>query len=338
MKRLSITIAAAVWAAALAWSSHAWAGEEAPLPDMGNTASTSPAQDKLAEDAVCTRCHDEYEDKPILAIYQTPHGQRGDGRTPACQDCHGSSTAHVKNPDKLDPRPLPEVVFGTRLKEVNASAPDTQNQSCLTCHDAGERANWPGSQHQSHDLACSNCHTVHAASDPILDKIAQPAVCESCHKSQRAQMHRISAHPVEDGEMTCSDCHNSHGSTGPSLLVKNSVNETCYLCHAEKRGPFLWEHAPVTDDCGNCHEPHGSTTAPLLTQRMPWLCQDCHSADHGAGINSGANLADGDVTTVNGALPLANRSPRAQMGARACLNCHVLVHGSNHPAGTKLSR
>ena len=29
---------------------------------------------------------------------------------------------------------------------------------------------------------------------------------------------------------------------------------------------------------------------------------------------------------------------RAQLAARACLNCHVLVHGSNHPAGAKFQR
>ena len=83
-------------------------------------------------------------------------------------------------------------------------------------------------------------------------------------------------------KMACSDCHNPHGSTGPTLLVKNSVNETCYTCHAEKRGPFLWEHAPVVDNCTNCHTPHGSANAPLLKARAPWLCQDCHSGDHGA--------------------------------------------------------
>ena len=36
------------------------------------------------QDAVCTRCHDDTEAKPILAIYQTRHGKHGDGRTPTC--------------------------------------------------------------------------------------------------------------------------------------------------------------------------------------------------------------------------------------------------------------
>ena len=116
----------------------------------------------------------------------------------------------------------------------------------------------------------------------MLTKATQPEVCFTCHKTQRAQTHRISTHPLDAGKMACSDCHNPHGSTGPKLLVKNSVNETCYTCHAEKRGPFLWEHQPVIDDCTNCHTPHGSTNAPLLKARPPWLCQECHSGDHGA--------------------------------------------------------
>ena len=39
--------------------------------------------------------------------------------------------------------------------------------------------------------------------------------------------------------MTCSDCHNVHGSVGPALAKRDSTNETCYTCHAEKRGPFV---------------------------------------------------------------------------------------------------
>jgi hypothetical protein len=55
-------------------------------------------------------------------------------------------------------------------------------------------------------------------------------------------------------------------------------------------------------------------------------------------VNSGANLQAGAVTSVNGINPLANAAARAQLAARACLNCHVLIHGSNHPAGSKFQR
>ena len=121
-------------------------------------------------------------------------------------------------------------------------------------------------------------------------------------------------------------------------MVKNSINETCYTCHAERRGPFLWSHQPVQEDCTGCHTSHGSNNPALLKARTPWLCQECHTSDHSGPINSGANLPGGNATTVNGLLPLANQSPRSQMNARNCLSCHSMVHGSNHPAGARFSK
>ncbi len=221
----------------------------------------------------------------------------------------------------------------------NSKTPvDDKNAVCLTCHKSGIRTFWTGSEHQYRDLSCSNCHVVHAPRDSVLAKITQPDVCFTCHKPQRAQIHLASTHPILVGKVTCSDCHNPHGSTAPKMMVKDTVNQTCYTCHADKRGPFLWEHSPVVDDCTNCHTPHGSTKPALLKARIPWLCQECHSGDHGAAVNSGANLPNGNATTVNGLQGLANQSPRAQTNARACLNCHVLIHGSNHPAGAKFQR
>jgi len=270
----------------------------------------------------------------VLSLYQTRHGNRADPRAPNCQSCHGESTGHQKDPAGVHP----EVVFATKSK--NVSSVEDRSGACLTCHDTKilPRTHWAGSEHQSRDVTCTNCHAVHTPHDPVLAKVTQPEVCYACHATQRAQTHRISTHPILAGKMACTDCHNPHGSTGPKLLVKNSVNETCYTCHAEKRGPFLWEHSSVVDDCTNCHTPHGSTNTPLLKARVPWLCQECHTGDHGAQINSGANLPSGNVTTINGQLPLGSQSPRAQLNARACLNCHVLIHGSNHPAGAKFQR
>ena len=312
--------------------------DAADPPSDQPTESKKPdsiAKEALARDAVCTKCHDENDNKPILAYYQTRHGVKADPRTPGCQTCHGPSEAHVKNPQGTSPRPLPDTVFSGKA----ASSADAQTKVCLTCHKSGARTYWTGSEHQFRDLSCSNCHTVHIPNDLVLNKFTQPDVCFACHKTQRAQVHlSASRHPILDGKTACSDCHNPHGSSGPKLMVKDTINETCYTCHADKRGPFLWEHSPVVDNCTNCHTPHGSTKPALLKARVPWLCQDCHSGDHGAAVNSGANLPNGNATTINGQLPLANQSPRAQTNARACLNCHVLIHGSNHPAGAKFQR
>jgi DmsE family decaheme c-type cytochrome len=117
--------------------------------------------------------------------------------------------------------------------------------------------------------------------------------------------------------MDCTGCHNPHGST-PSLLTKNTLNETCYSCHAEKRGPFVWEHAPARETCANCHTPHGSNQRNLLAGKDPFLCLGCHS--YGGHIN----------------LPRYNRVSNPY--GSGCTNCHLSVHGSNHPSGAKLTR
>ena len=108
-------------------------------------------------------------------------------------------------------------------------------------------------------------------------------------------------------------------------LVRQTVNDTCFQCHAEKRGPYLWEHAPVAEDCTTCHNPHGSNQPGMLAQRAPFLCQSCHSQ---SGHPSIAYDADG----------LATGMPSQYLLAESCLNCHSQVHGSNHPSGSKLMR
>ena len=285
----------------------------------------------------CLDCHDSGN---ITSIHKTPHGVMADSRTPfaqhQCESCHGASPEHI-----ADPKSHPVTVsFGG----AHPSPAADRNKMCLTCHESGLRTHWSGSQHESRGVTCTDCHNVHAIEQKVLSKATQADVCFTCHKEQRAQVRRISNHPLamtslaSAPKMACSDCHNPHGSAGPKLLTKASVNETCFTCHAEKRGPFLWEHAPVVDDCTNCHTPHGSTNASLLKMRPPLLCQQCHTGDHGSQINSGANLGGGGVTTTLGAQALGAASPRAQAAARACLNCHVLIHGSNHPAGAKFQR
>jgi DmsE family decaheme c-type cytochrome len=305
------------------------------LCTLSPTATADPAADRsLAGDAACTRCHDQSDVKPVLSIYQTSHGVKADARTPGCQSCHGPSVAHIKNEKGTDPRPAVDTSFGAKVATPAAE----QGKTCLSCHNNSQRGHWSGSQHDAAGVTCSNCHTVHVKQDKVLTKAAQSEVCFACHKTERAQTHRISTHPLAAGKMSCSDCHNPHGSTGPSLMRKGSVTDTCASCHAEKRGPFLWEHEPVTEACTNCHTPHGSNITPLLKARTPWLCQSCHSGDHAAQVNSAANLQNGAVTTARGALPLASAPARAQLGGRDCQACHFQTHGSNHPAGAKLLR
>jgi DmsE family decaheme c-type cytochrome len=304
------------------------------LGASGSIAADKAADSSLKGDAVCTRCHDETEAKPVLSIYKTAHGVKADARTPGCQTCHGASEAHVKNVAGTDVRPWVDIDFGPKAP----TDPRVQSETCLDCHRGGLRNHWDGSEHERSDVPCSSCHAVHTSHDKVLAKATQQEVCYACHKTQRAQVHRLSAHPIVAGKVSCSDCHNPHGSTGPKLMARDSVNETCYTCHADRRGPFLWEHTPVTEDCTNCHTPHGSNNPALLKTRVPFLCQQCHTGDHSRDINSAAHLPGGNATTVNGRQPLGAQAPRLQANARACLNCHSVVHGSNHPAGARFQK
>ena len=303
------------------------------------------AQQRLKSDAVCTKCHNESESKPILAIYQTPHGVVGDPRTPSCQSCHGESSRHVSGHGKT--RPAPDVVFGSKNTAMGyaPNGAKSQTEACLSCHKAGLRMHWPGSQHQVNDVVCANCHSVHAARDPMLVKVLQPTVCFTCHKEQRADTRKISTHPIDAGKMTCSDCHNPHGSGGRTLLAKNTVTELCTTCHAEKRGPFLWEHQPVNEDCTNCHTPHGSNIPPLLKSRPPFLCDECHDGPHNSRSPFGtavAGLQGGGV--VPGREPehqrrrpslheLPRHDPRLELADRRLSASLIKVSGGHHEHG-----
>lgn len=275
-----------------------------------------------ANDAVCTACHNESWRTPVLAIYQTKHGVKGDARTPGCQSCHGESQGHLKQ----GPGTKPDVVF------TDATDDKVRSGQCLNCHKGKARTHWDGGQHQNNQVACNNCHKVHSAIDKVRDKKTQTEVCFTCHKDQRLASKKISTHPIEVGKVVCSDCHNPHGSPGPNLLRKNTINETCFACHAEKRGPYLWEHQPVAENCANCHSVHGSNIPPLLKSRPPFLCQECHDGPHNSktpyGTLTGGFQAAGSVVTP----------PTENAAGRGCANCHSMVHGSNHPAGALLQR
>ncbi len=280
----------------------------------------------------CLLCHGEGKMRDVHEVLMTPMGVSGDPASPmsadnhGCETCHGPTDKHPKRKEDGS-RFLPPVTFDDKTPV------ETQNAVCLGCHNNKARFHWPGSVHDVEGVACADCHVIHKADDPVLSVETQPAVCYKCHKEQRAQFLRQSRHPVQGasasmsnvGLIACSDCHNPHGSAGPALLKRNTVNEQCYDCHAEKRGPFLWEHAPVTEDCTVCHTPHGSNYENLLVARPPFLCQQCHAAQfHSSEAFSGTGVPP-------------NGADRHLLG-KQCMNCHVQIHGSNHPSGARLTR
>ena len=280
----------------------------------------------LNGDAKCTKCHDEGDSAPVLAIGKTHHGTKADSSTPSCVSCHGESDKHVNKPDGVKDRPKPGISF----KGAHQSDAATQNGTCVSCHKKdAQRSHWAGSIHESRDVTCTSCHQVHTAHDKVRDKRTQPEVCFACHKKQRAEVSRPSRHPVLEGKVACSDCHNAHGSVGVKLMKRDTVVDTCYQCHAEKRGPFVHNHEPVSEDCSNCHNPHGTVVESMLKARPPFLCHQCHTP-HGGFIPQIKGAQVSPPTNANG---LGKGTTNATQG-RACLNCHTEIHGSNNPSAT----
>ncbi len=276
----------------------------------------------------CLGCHDdETATYSGSALFKTKHAQPGDKRSPfgvgglQCEACHGPGAAHAKNKKSAS--------INTFKRDSKVSLED-RNQICMSCHEGATRTGWHVGAHERADLACTDCHKVHREHDPVLAKASEPQVCMSCHKKQRAEFHKTSAHPLSNGKMACSDCHSAHGNDAPAMLVKATLNQTCTSCHADKRGPVLWEHAPVAEDCGLCHTAHGSVRQALLTKSPPLLCQQCHSA---AGHPSVARTAATSLPSAGGSTGAASF-----LVGNGCTNCHTQVHGSNHPAGAKLMR
>jgi DmsE family decaheme c-type cytochrome len=291
------------------------------------TAQASLASSRLARDRLCLSCHDEMEAKPILALYQTRHGVVADPRTPACQDCHGASLEHAREGKLIGRRPATDLPFPPRTGSLDSDTARRQSAPCLNCHENNTARHWWGSSHENRGLACTACHTLHTPRDRLLERSAQAETCYGCHPQVRAETRRPHAHPIATGQMTCGDCHDPHGGEGPRLTRPAALNDTCHECHADKRGPFLWEHAPVNDNCLHCHTPHGGNHAKLLKARQPWLCQECHSSTrHPSVAYSGLQIPGG-----GGSLAV-------QIPLRGCANCHSRVHGSNHPSGARLLR
>ncbi|MBI3273260.1 MAG: DmsE family decaheme c-type cytochrome [Planctomycetes bacterium] len=271
-----------------------------------------------AEADACVMCHD----KVAEGLGATRHGKKNDPNTPAaknnCQDCHGPGSVHVANRQEDKPYTQPEILT---FKEGGRFPSAQQTAQCLACHERG-KSEWHATQHSFYGVGCASCHSVHDAKGERNLKLASVVeTCARCHKDIKAALQRPSHHPIREGKVTCTNCHDPHGTGNEKLLAGTNANDACFRCHQEKRGPFLWAHAPVFENCLNCHTPHGSNNRTLLVSKPPQLCQQCHSdAQHPGTLFDATTLLEGDF-------------PNAHAVHRACLDCHMRIHGSNHPSG-----
>ena len=328
-KRLAVCVAA-VMLVMLAATGVSIAGEQ----QQPQKAAPAPAvsSDYVGSD-VCIGCHDDqnrrFKNTAMGKAFANPH--TADEKL-GCEACHGAGKAHVDAGGGKETIP---VRFG---KDSNTSVTE-QNEACVSCHKKGNRRFWSGSPHETRGMRCVDCHQGHAQQAKTLSgetflpskltetgSLAKPEteLCLDCHQMRRAELQRSSHMPFREGKVTCSSCHNPHGTPNPAQLKQATVNENCYSCHAERRGPFLWAHAPVVENCDSCHEAHGSTNPQLLRARIPRLCQECHNE-----FSHGGQYPLGNVLSSNGT-PAGYNNKTLNRG---CANCHSKIHGSNAPSG-----
>ena len=285
-------------------------------PPGAKAPKAKAAQATLAQDpalyvgeTTCLTCHETQK------YNGTPHSLKSDSRTPAathgCESCHGPGKAHVDAGGDA-----------TKIVRLAALKPQESSTYCTVCHDRGTHALWSGSQHDQRNVGCVTCHSVHSPKgEKQLKAKTEMEVCGTCHRNIVNKQYRLNHMPVREGALTCSSCHNPHGSQNVRLLkTGTTVDEACASCHAEKRGPYLWEHAPVANACVTCHDPHGSNNDRLLVAKLPFLCQRCHvTSRHPPTVYEGYLL--GNSTNAN------------KIYGRQCVVCHQQIHGSNAPSG-----
>jgi predicted CXXCH cytochrome family protein len=299
------------------------------------TGQTKPAAVMSADyvgSETCKACHEDQ----FKAFSHTSHAQlinisSWKNKVTGCEACHGPGKAHSEEGD-------PAKIISFKNKSSKAIS-----ETCLTCH-AGkeERNNFRRGEHWRNDIGCTDCHTSHSTptnrniskSITFIDKanaekpdfstvhlltVGEPQLCISCHNEVKPDFNKPFHHKVLEGAMKCSDCHNPHGGFElKQTRLATGADAACMKCHADKQGPFTYEHAPLkTEGCAACHTPHGSSNPRLLKlPRVNQLCLTCHSVDHGVG-------ADEPVG------PTHNQNAQYS----SCTNCHVKIHGSrSHPA------
>ncbi len=288
---------------------------------LAQTQGSPPQPGGYAGSNACKTCHANI----WMNFYKNPHfksiasGKESPEHT-GCEGCHGPAQSHIAAHGGKNTIP----------RAFSLMTPDQALETCLGCHAKDlSRANIRHSPHTLNGVACTSCHSIHHSPTPkyLLAK-QQNEMCYGCHTQVRAQFSMPHKHRVDEGFMQCTDCHNPHGSFDatwsmgqrPRMMQQApGTDEPCLKCHIDKRGPFVFEHAPVrVEGCETCHSPHGSMNAKLLRRPVVFtVCLECHTG------------AD-DFGTRNNGVPLqTSKHNLLDPKYQKCVTCHVMIHGSN---------
>ena len=310
----------------IAWLSYDNSSQSAPISQA--ELALFKSEDYVGSEA-CKDCHEDQ----FKAFSHTTHSRLSTsnswkGKVTGCESCHGPGKAHLEEGD-------PKKIISFKTKSSKETS-----ETCLGCH-AGkeEHNNFRRGEHWRNDVGCTDCHTSHSAvsqaeaipvrthsypkqQDEIVICWRRTCCAEASRNSASvvtAKQKRSSARPfhhkVLEGQMKCSDCHNPHGGFElKQARLSTGADAGCLKCHADKQGPFVFEHAPLKiEGCSSCHTPHGSANAKLLTRaRTRQLCLECHSNAHEIGAPDTPNFHN-----------------QATLRYQNCTTCHVKIHGSH---------
>jgi DmsE family decaheme c-type cytochrome len=289
-------------------------GQAAAKQDQASKSSTPQttvdASQYVGSDT-CKTCHEDlYKNFEASPHFKTLGVKKWGPDRHGCEACHGPGKAHV------DAGGDPTKIINPKNLSVAASS-----ERCQTCHMGLEHSNFNRSAHLTNGVACISCHDPHHAADKEMLLVkSQPALCYSCHGAQKADFSKPFHHRVNEGLVECTDCHNEHGGFVTRQLRSGPAGDyVCFKCHAEKKGPFTFEHVPVkSEGCTMCHTPHGSVNPRLLrVSSVNLLCLQCHTPTPDRPVSS--------VGGIPGIPTFHNQNQKYQ----ACTMCHTQIHGSN---------
>ena len=290
--------------------------------------------------AVCASCHKAIVPKDAKSAHQP--AVEG-----ACLGCHEPHASDNK---------------GLLTKPGNAV--------CVNCHKSlTEQASNAKFAHAPAKDSCTTCHDPHGSQKSAdLLRTAEPALCNSCHKSLDPKIHK--GYPV--AKASCTGCHDPHGSDRKGMLyatvhkpmaagqcsschaapgskqafdVKAKGSAICKDCHAVQIAKMLDKaevHWAVADQvaCLNCHTPHASSQRALLSAKPTEVCGTCHAdtiARNDRSPTKHAPVRDGDCFSCHD--PHSSDVPNLLKKASIpdlCKKCHDYSKHSTHPMGEKL--
>jgi predicted CXXCH cytochrome family protein len=300
------------------------AAQAAPAPDT--------AQSELGPE-VCSACHEDrveaFPGNPHSLLDTPGWSDATGGGGGSCVSCHRGAAQHVEDGGGE----------GTIFAFSESEPVLTRTAVCQECHsDAHPR--FQSTDHAAAGMTCTSCHTIHEGDVPDLDapggllrstSVAgnwhggpfdeiggASATCAECHTGVIDEFRQTEHHRLEEGVMSCSSCHDPH-EPAARLALGGFDLTGCSDCHADKAGPFIFEHGSNrVEGCVACHTPHGSQNRHMLKfQNLGELCYSCHAEVPGFHVAGAPDNLRFDVD--------AN-----------CTNCHSSIHGSNfHPAFLK---